>query len=194
MAIEYRPYKEIASEFEYRIPYAIRLTAIEWQTKREAIITRSNNVCEVCKQKCMDDWLPKISGNFVVMVPAIYGEVEVVNEYFYGFDKYEVEETCIRLIEQAVPKIPHVHHKYYILGRLPWEYLDNELMLVCHTCHKEIHETQTIKVYKSESKDHYIEVKSCSRCSGVGFLSEYNHFKGGICFKCNGERFEQAIL
>ena len=32
-----------------------------------------------------------------------------------------------------------VHHRHYIKGRKPWEYLPEEVMVVCHTCHSKLH-------------------------------------------------------
>ena len=32
-----------------------------------------------------------------------------------------------------------IHHKHYIKGRKPWEYLPDEVMVVCHTCHSKLH-------------------------------------------------------
>lgn len=191
----HKPYQEILAEYGNRtIPYSIRLSSIEWQERREVTIKRAKNICEHCNEKCMDDWLLKMSGNFGISVPATYEDVIVTNKVFLHYEYIDVEETVIQLVEQLIPKIPNVHHKHYVLGRLPWEYSDDELMLVCHTCHKEIHETQQIKVYKSESKDNFVEVRPCSKCGGVGFLSEYNHFQGGVCFKCQGERFENILI
>ena len=31
----------------------------------------------------------------------------------------------------------HVHHRYYIAGRQPWDYPDNLLVTLCEKCHKE---------------------------------------------------------
>ncbi len=33
----------------------------------------------------------------------------------------------------------HVHHRYYKNGNKPWEYDDNELAVLCETCHNEEH-------------------------------------------------------
>lgn len=35
----------------------------------------------------------------------------------------------------------HVHHKRYVKGRKPWEYLDFELAVLCDSCHEFAHET-----------------------------------------------------
>jgi hypothetical protein len=34
-------------------------------------------------------------------------------------------------------KTLHVHHRYYISGRLPWEYPDFALVVLCAECHEE---------------------------------------------------------
>jgi hypothetical protein len=34
-------------------------------------------------------------------------------------------------------KTLHVHHKHYIFGRMPWDYPDQLLVLLCIDCHKE---------------------------------------------------------
>lgn len=33
-------------------------------------------------------------------------------------------------------KYMHVHHKYYIEGRKPWEYEDDALVTICEKCHQ----------------------------------------------------------
>jgi hypothetical protein len=33
----------------------------------------------------------------------------------------------------------HVHHKRYVRGRKPWEYADDELLVLCSTCHTREH-------------------------------------------------------
>ncbi len=34
----------------------------------------------------------------------------------------------------------HVHHRYYVSGREPWEYPDYALRVLCHDCHQIRHE------------------------------------------------------
>lgn len=36
----------------------------------------------------------------------------------------------------------HVHHRRYISRREPWEYEDEDLRLLCATCHEFIHNTE----------------------------------------------------
>jgi hypothetical protein len=33
----------------------------------------------------------------------------------------------------------HVHHKIYRKGKMPWDYVDSELIALCETCHTEDH-------------------------------------------------------
>jgi hypothetical protein len=33
----------------------------------------------------------------------------------------------------------HVHHRRYVKGRMVWEYSDDELQVLCETCHKQHH-------------------------------------------------------
>jgi hypothetical protein len=86
----------------------------------------------------------------------------------------------------------HIHHKYYVKSLLAWEYKDDALVTLCQTCHESIHKEQKIEVYNDEYDliDHY---KYCSRCHGAGVFPEYSHVQNGICFKCNGLRYEELL-
>ena len=35
-------------------------------------------------------------------------------------------------------------------------------------------------------KEHIIDVESCSRCTGTGYIHQFRHVCAGICFKCGG--------
>jgi hypothetical protein len=85
-----------------------------------------------------------------------------------------------------------VHHKYYILGYLPWEYKDECLQTVCENCHKEIHLKNNIPIYDSSLMNNIITSRTtCQRCNGIGFIPKYNHIENGICFNCRGNKFEE---
>lgn len=81
----------------------------------------------------------------------------------------------------------NVHHKYYVRGKKPWEYVDDVLVTLCESCHQKRHEKQ-IPIYKSLN-DKLIDgyYSKCDRCNGSGFLPQYSHIQNGICFKCGGE-------
>ena len=87
----------------------------------------------------------------------------------------------------------NVHHKYYIYNYLAWEYDDHALITVCQSCHKNIHENSTIKVYLDQSLQKEMNYTPCHRCNGVGYFSEFAHVNNGVCFRCNGARYEELI-
>ena len=89
----------------------------------------------------------------------------------------------------------NVHHKYYEIGKLPWEYTSDSLYTLCQHCHHLFHEAFKPLVYTRDENDRLLrmELTPCYRCNGVGRLPEYSHVKHGVCFRCNGERFEELI-
>lgn len=86
----------------------------------------------------------------------------------------------------------HVHHKYYQVDKLAWEYDDSALICLCWFCHEKEHKDMSIKVYDRDMK-HIDNYKYCTRCYGAGWFPEYTHVQKGICFRCNGARYEQVI-
>lgn len=45
------------------------------------------------------------------------------------------EFTCQKCKVKGL--VVHVHHRHYIMGRDPWDYPDDLLILLCAKCHKE---------------------------------------------------------
>jgi len=90
--------------------------------------------------------------------------------------------------ENRNPKGLNVHHKYYIEGKKPWEYDNDALITLCQDCHKLEHQTKQTPVYRSlHEKNIMGYAQICDRCDGSGYLPQYSHVEGGICFKCQGE-------
>ena len=87
----------------------------------------------------------------------------------------------------------HIHHKYYIKKQKAWEYKNEALVTLCEICHDELHKKQEIPVYndKMELLEFY---KFCTKCYGKGVFPEYSHVQSGICFRCNGNRYEELII
>jgi len=111
---------------------------------------------------------------------------------FYQGERADIEEEYFFESEKNI--YLHVHHKHYILGRLPWEYSNEELTTLCNWCHWEIHQNQKIKVYQQTSHGlEEVNFTPCSRCSGAGVFPEYSHVQSGICFRCSGTRYEELI-
>lgn len=86
----------------------------------------------------------------------------------------------------------HVHHKYYRINTLPWEYGDNALQTCCLDCHERIHEEQTINLFDKKGKI-ITSLTPCDRCHGAGWIPKYSHVEGGICFKCYGAKYNEFI-
>lgn len=86
----------------------------------------------------------------------------------------------------------HIHHKYYMKDLLAWEYKDDALITLCQTCHEYLHKNQEIPIFNNafEQIGNY---KYCKRCHGAGIFPEYSHVQNGICFRCNGMRYEELI-
>lgn len=86
-----------------------------------------------------------------------------------------------------------VHHKYYQLGALPWEYPDDALTTLCWYCHEELHKNGKVPVFDGHG-DSVGEYTYCKRCHGAGEFPEYSHVQSGICFRCQGAKYEELIV
>lgn len=91
----------------------------------------------------------------------------------------------------------HVHHKYYVDGRKPWDYPNDALITLCSECHEKLHRGRLaeVPVYTCDLQGVYIKKNytPCQRCHGQGYLKEYLYYQGGICFRCHGRKFEELI-
>lgn len=139
---------------------------------------------------------------FAVAPPVIHMDRQEISIGF--FQKYKegalypiilptLSNKVVSIHEPLVAKEAielHVHHRYYVVNSLPWEYEDDALVTMCHQCHWQEHQENGILVYQSEPGGlRELNVQLCTRCSGAGFLPEYRHVQGGVCFKCMGQRF-----
>ena len=80
----------------------------------------------------------------------------------------------------------HVHHKYYIEDRNPWEYDENALITLCSDCHSEIHKQETTPLLSVDGEIIVSDLPVCDRCNGRGELPQYKYYMNGVCFKCRG--------
>jgi hypothetical protein len=86
----------------------------------------------------------------------------------------------------------HVHHTYYQMGRLPWEYPDSALQTMCWVCHENLHRQITVPLL-NEAGTEIGKLTPCSRCCGAGYFPEYKHVQEGVCFSCNGAKYIEFI-
>jgi 5-methylcytosine-specific restriction endonuclease McrA len=85
----------------------------------------------------------------------------------------------------------HIHHKYYIKDKLPWEYNTDALQTLCWSCHEELHKNVKIPIYLNNEVCGYLT--PCLRCFGAGQFPEFNYIQSGVCFRCNGAKYEELI-
>ena len=86
----------------------------------------------------------------------------------------------------------HVHHTYYQLGKNPWEYPDDALITLCWYCHEELHKNTQVSFFDKDGFE-LDKLNPCLRCFGAGYFPEYSFFHEGVCFRCNGAKYEQLI-
>jgi 5-methylcytosine-specific restriction endonuclease McrA len=178
------------------IPYNEQLTKNEWKVKRQKIIKRDKGICQQCLNFCTYDYLPNYlnpdkSGITKIILTEKKRWQKVRIPIFN--DTIEFEETIFDFEQVQNPLFAHVHHKYYVLNSMAWEYPDEALILLCNKCHFKFHSENIIPIYTDHKLKDSIKFTPCQRCNGAGIFPEFSHIQNGICFRCNGNRFEEFI-
>lgn len=162
------------------ISYVDLLNTREWFVKRIQILNRDNFFCKTCGA----------------------GETEFEQEgiYFIPFEQHKSETKFIEGFEvsnyaiagsSAHPIGLHVHHKYYIEDKLPWDYPEDALITMCAKCHYEFHLNNQVDYFDKNGQK--LILTPCYRCHAAGHFHEYKHVQAGICFRCNGAKYEEHI-
>lgn len=184
-----------------------KLDTEEWRLKREKILNRDNHNCCNCnsektikrknrhyrkatleeteinriqQQKIQDEYTKELMQVFKSISRK---EIILKSEKRYGADTIKTDN----------PIILHVHHKYYIKGKLPWEYADESLITLCQNCHQKVHDETEIPEYINEKMLEVSDLNKCIKCNGSGYIKTYHYYKNGICFRCNGNKYEEYI-
>ena len=84
----------------------------------------------------------------------------------------------------------HIHHTYYQVGLKAWEYPDNSLQTLCWECHENLHKNTLVPKYDLNGNE-IGKLKTCLRCHGAGIFPEFSHVYFGICFRCDGYKYER---
>lgn len=109
-------------------------------------------------------------------------------------DEKFVNETFSVPILSENTIILHVHHKFYIENKLPWEYENDSLITLCNWCHWDLHEKTNVPIYTMiNGQLHDLLYIPCKRCNGAGVIPKYKHVVNGLCFRCNGRLYEEII-
>lgn len=170
----------ISVKGENQITYSDLLDTEEWKSCREKVLRKDGYYCTKCGlSESVFDGAKHIS----------FDKTKFIKTQFNG-----ETITADFPIETENKIILHVHHKFYVLGRLPWEYTLDELTTLCHSCHWELHQNERVKVYKETFEGiEELTITPCDRCNSAGIFPEYSHVQGGVCFKCNGARFNELL-
>jgi Pyruvate/2-oxoacid:ferredoxin oxidoreductase delta subunit len=178
-----------------RLSYGELLQTEEWYRKRIEIIHREKERCQVCRLWCPDFAFPIEDNPFrMIMVLAWTGHDPsdfTVNDPKTSKSRSLTEDEKAMFRPQPVNLVPNVHHTFYVLNRLPWNYPNESLMLICHLCHAEIHNTKQIPVYRDELMTDKLNATPCRRCDSSGFLPQFEYYRGGVCFTCGGTGFQE---
>jgi 5-methylcytosine-specific restriction endonuclease McrA len=130
---------------------------------------------------------------------------EIFAEFHRAMDSYseivrKEEQLITDRIDKAYCDLPfqgifglHIHHRYYVAGKMPWEYPDEALVTLCWLCHEEIHQHRVTPVL-SEFGIPLGELHNCHRCHGAGWFPQFDHVQEGICFRCRGAKYEELII
>lgn len=187
-------YADIKSGYKssWYIPYTVLLELKEWREFRKRILERDMYTCDMCKRQ--SDPTGKNYYRSLTEEEIRQNQQEVTFDLL-GDGTFIIKMPPLQVIGEPIdtPVILHAHHKYYIFGYTPWEYSESAMTTLCHDCHHELHNTLVIPVYIDETKKERIPLTPCKRCSGTGYLREYYYYMNGICFKCNGRKFEEFI-
>jgi hypothetical protein len=188
---------KIQCETEKRRPtYDELLSTNEWFEKRWEIISR-DVVCVKCG--CAEtDTVRDSKGKFHNFhLKEVYGPKLL--EKSFGVDKsfgvvINIEPENYNMEFLGKSYWFHIHHKYYMLSKLPWEYENDALVTMCNWCHNEWHLNNEAPIYDSIN-DELVKCNytRCDKCNGAGVLPEYKHVQNGICFNCHGYKYIEAI-
>ncbi len=175
-------YKDLAKKYNNPndIPYHLLLSTEDWLIKRSEVLKRDGYFCQICG---LTSSIKKHLGN---------GDFKFFTQKLICKDDFWDIEYVQRLKETIL----HVHHMFYLEGRLPWDYDNENLITFCCECHRKWHLENPVKYFSFDSEGRLIEkhYNICKRCSGAGWFPEYKNVDNGICFRCNGRRYEELII
>ena len=175
--------------------YTELLQQAQWKYLRSQILKRDEHCCKICSNMgTYNKWdsSAKSWKYYDVFFPANCRKYKNqflnngILDNFYIFD-----DRDIILTEIANPRNLHIHHQYYIDGRLPWQYQFTCFETLCVNCHFTLHQQQKIPyfIWEQGKLIKWEGMLACNRCNGAGHFPEYSHVQGGVCFKCSGNRF-----
>jgi Zn finger protein HypA/HybF involved in hydrogenase expression len=176
-----------------KLTYQELLTTWEWKNFRNKIVFRDGNHCTHCDQQPTK--LIKGKHFRPLRQSEINERAVVLNSSIItvGNSTIKIRALIPTEVPTDYPIYLHVHHHYYINGKLPWEYPQSALTTLCNSCHKSFHEENPIPVYSDESMNEELSLTICPKCTGIGHFDEYSHVQGGVCFQCHGAKYLELM-
>tara|TARA_B110000503_G_C7141502_1_gene411023 strand:+ start:1702 stop:2301 length:600 start_codon:yes stop_codon:yes gene_type:complete len=196
--ISYSSLKEGKPE-EY-ISYLEKLSTTEWSEKRNEIIKRDKHTCDICNLQATsfenglmfrDKTKTELEEYKREIASSWYDAV--LPEYKNQYDRDILPEIIKNLIKKPEQIILQVHHKYYIIDNLPWDYPNDTLITLCNLCHQKLHDDIDIPIFSNDKKNVQLKYHKCTTCNGSGYRPEYHYHLNGICFNCRGKKYIELI-
>lgn len=220
MQDERKKYSELLKQTGDRakISYHDLLNTFEWEEKRNVILARDNYQCRKCNTEVNYREYNSDTKTYWYLAFKITEDPYKLEEFYRDDRKKRAEFAALSDEEKEKkrsfplfteggnrwiitehfgtdrPIYLHVHHLYYVLSRLPWEYPNEALKTFCNWCHWDFHKHNKVIAFKNEDEPRHINLTPCHRCNGAGIFPEFSHIQAGICFRCNGKMFEELIL
>ncbi|WP_159478610.1 hypothetical protein [Dyadobacter sp. 3J3] len=179
--------------------YEELLSTIDWQIFREKILRRDQYKCTNCEQEPTEY---SYGQHFQKLTSEEKTQLIILNEIEYNSRKPDLifkgraikhrkAIPITKKVDNAV--VMHVHHKFYILDKLPWNYHVEDLTTLCNICHTDFHKNNKVPFYEDERKLIKLDLTECPRCNGEGHFDEFKHVYGGICFYCKGAKYIELM-
>ena len=204
-----------------KITYQQLLNTTEWHEVRSRILARDHHACRECNRRGTARFsVKKIQEVFKIHDKKpdwriVGSELKLPNSvsagHYWMFSSITLEKfraaywdlkyltlknngTNFVLIKSSKPYHLQVHHRHYIIDNLPWEYPDNDLQTLCNWCHCLAHKNGYVNFYrKIDGELVKANFTPCEKCHGAGWLPQYEHIEDGICFRCQGLKFDELI-
>lgn len=198
--MQLKTYKEIEHELlglGRREQYVILLQTSEWSKFRQKQLLSHNEICQRCGVKAgpieepiaIDEW-EKAQEKYYQQMREFKDrkKTQTKEEFFRDLMAgiYVGQPILPNRVKEIGRTILQVHHRLYYFNKLPWQYLDNEMMVLCVDCHMRLHASEVIYTYKDESRSFRRLTPPCPKCEH-GYIHEFRHRDNGICYECWGE-------
>jgi 5-methylcytosine-specific restriction endonuclease McrA len=178
------------------ISYLEKLSTKEWSDKRDTIIERDKFTCKKCNLKATEfknglmyrDKTENEVNEYKKHIANSWYD-SVLPEYKNKYDRDILPDFLKNLIIKPEQIILQVHHNYYILDKLPWDYPNESLVTLCIDCHQKVHDKSDIPIFSDETMSVKLDYTKCGTCNGSGYRPEYHYYMNGVCFDCNGNRY-----